>query len=231
MRRGIDLYNLGAPFLKTLYRDKETHRVHDIKSGAEGVTSCWDDINDGDNIFYYGELRDLSSHVASRRLPKEKDNTFPRHLLYNEADMLEDEILFPEERSLETLNPLAIGKVEPLRIWENEGFSLKRFVRGYWDMDDSDYDDENCSDPDSECMTDDGDSDWDDEKSMDGDNDPSAVDTISNEVLEAMLKLKVNSHKRKFPADPATDPKAMHDEFMAFIDREKAKSMTVTSQR
>jgi hypothetical protein len=227
VRSGVDLYNPGAPFLKTLYRDKETHRVHDIKPGNQGVTSCYDDINSDGTTFYYGELPDLSSHVSRRRLPQEKDNTFPRHLLYNEADMLEDEILFPEERSSEILNPLAIGKIEPLRIWENEGFSLKSFVRGYWDMDDSDYDDEQCSSHESEHITDESEA---DDDLMEEDDEFSADDDIPEEVMEAIMKLQVNGPERKFPANPTTDPKSMHGEFMAFLDREKAKSVTSAQQ-
>jgi hypothetical protein len=39
-----DMYNLAGPVLETLYKDKETHRVRDIKPG-EDVPSVWDSLH------------------------------------------------------------------------------------------------------------------------------------------------------------------------------------------
>ena len=99
-----DLYSLAAPALKTLCKDELTKRVRDIRLGQD-VKSIYDEI--------YGP-----------------DNKFPRNLFYNRADELEDKILFPEERLAQGLDPLHIGKIEPLRVWEEEGFSLRKSIEG-----------------------------------------------------------------------------------------------------
>jgi hypothetical protein len=130
-RKGTDMYNLAAPVIKCLYTDKETHRVRDIKPG-DGNESIYDCIHHERTQFYYGSL-EMDGVTHKRTM---EANAFPKHLWYNDADALEDEILFPEERDGK-LDPLAVGKVEPIRIWEDEGFSFKKFVEG-WDSDYSD---------------------------------------------------------------------------------------------
>jgi hypothetical protein len=108
--------------------------------------------------FFYGELTDDVNESMKRVM--DNPNKFPRNLFYNEADALEDEILFPEERAAENLDPSQIGKIEPLRVWEEEGFSLRKFIEGRdWYSEDSDEDDED----DESGEDDDGDPEWEDE--------------------------------------------------------------------
>lgn len=166
-----DLYSLAAPVLKTLCKDEVTKRVRDIKPG-ENVKSIYDEIHGPDIKFYYGAVDNAFAPDAPalQRARKifEEDNKFPRNLFYNKVDELEDEILFPEERLPQGMDPLHIGKIEPLRVWEEEGFSLRKFIEG-WESDYSDEDfdeDEDGSEMDEEDVEDleddDGDEDFED---------------------------------------------------------------------
>ena len=86
MRRFVDMYSVGAHILKTVTRDRETHRVRDIKQG-EVVDSVFDDVH-GENVRF--GFRDQNAHMND-------EPEVPRWLFYNDVDVLEDKILFPDE--------------------------------------------------------------------------------------------------------------------------------------
>lgn len=82
--RPADILGASAPYLKTVTRDPETHRIRDIKPG-EQVESVCDVYEREDTIFRF-------------RTSKGKLGTgLPNQVKYNEADALEDSILFSEE--------------------------------------------------------------------------------------------------------------------------------------
>jgi hypothetical protein len=234
-----DMYNLAGPVLKTLHKDKVTHRVHDIKPG-EDVPSIWDSLHAEGLQFFYGELTDDTNESMKRVM--DNPNKFPRNLFYNEADALEDEILFPEERVAENLDPSQIGKIEPLRAWEEEGFSLRKFIEGRdWYSEDSDEEDDKDDESGEE---EDGDEEWEDEMTSSMDEMDLALEEarlnkttppikpeefiqklgFSEELKEAMAKLEIKEDQDR----DIMDPKNMEADFMSFLDKEKARSKFLT---
>ncbi|PVH94676.1 hypothetical protein DM02DRAFT_602165 [Periconia macrospinosa] len=79
-----DVYKVVEPVIKTLTKDPETDRIRSIRPDEE-VKSLWNDINDPSMTFHLW----TNGHEAA---PDQFDK-----IKYNEADALEDEILFPEE--------------------------------------------------------------------------------------------------------------------------------------
>lgn len=239
---GADLYNPAAHILKTLTRDKETHRVRELKSGDDTVTSIYDDIHHEGTSFFYGKLETLNSHEV-KRAPGQ--STIPRRLFYTEADALEDEILFPEENSSDGQPVLA---VEKLRRWEEEGFSMMKFVEGWWTDSDEDSSEDNGEDEgesededESEGENDGEDEDEEDEKNQNSENkkDYNYTDKIVGEILEQALDKKdgtldplatlpgalkelVDKLVPGFEKREKEEPN-MEEEFMEFLDREKAR--------
>jgi len=238
-----DMYNLAGPVLKTLHKDKVTYRVRDIKLG-EDIPSVWDSLHAEGLQFFYGELTDDINESMKRVM--DNPNKFPRNLFYNEADALEDEILFPEERAAENLDPSQIGKIEPLRVWEEEGFSLRKFIEGRdWYSEDSDDDEE---EDDESGEDDDGDPEWEDETTSSMDEMDLALEEarlnmttppikpeefiqklgFSKELKEAMAKLAIKEGPHVQDRD-IMDPKNMEADFMSFLDKEKARSKSLTT--
>jgi hypothetical protein len=240
-RAGPDTYNPAEHVLKTICKDPETYRPRDIRPGEE-VLSIWDDLHHEGTTFFYGKLRDhLDESDPTIRRVFDEPNKFPRSLFYNKADELEDEILFPEERAEKKLDPLDVGKVEPIKVWEEEGFSLRKFVEGW----DSDWDafspsegeeESEWEDEDDVIKGDDRDSINKDEEMANIENGPenkggkANLDTVENgrhigysdELREIMAKLVI---KDRGPPKDRGDPAVMQAEFMGFLDKEKAKSM------
>nr|ATA58189.1 mfs allantoate [Neofusicoccum kwambonambiense] len=101
-QQGLDLYKPSEHILCTIARDKETQRTRDIKPSEEGkVVSIWDDINSDRNRvkFFTDDAEDT----------EDLSDDMPKEWKYNEADRLEDEILFP---------------------WENQGINLSDKAQG-----------------------------------------------------------------------------------------------------
>lgn len=179
-----------------------------------------------------------------------QESITPRGLWYNEADALEDRVLFPEEITDEGVNSLAIGKVEPLKYWEEEGFSFKRFVEGQEFGSDTELDSEMNSD-DEQRSEDDGD-DADEDESQDskhiygdgddisldgqGDEDDNDEDDADEEMIHSIVEKLIDGdgmnysegHRellkklyRRRQAQPEEDTEV---EFMLFLEKDKSKS-------
>jgi hypothetical protein len=256
---GPDIYNAEASVLKTLYRDRETDRIRDLKPGDK-FKSIWDDIHSEGTRFVFSDYY-MDNAVEEYKETKDgkklighrvEESAPPKGLFYDEADALEDQVLFPEEFTDEGINPLAIGKIEPLRVWEEEGFSLRKFVENrMWDSD-SDYDSdpdalhnmhtdsEEDDEPSEEDDDDEGDKDEEleedyeelDESRSDREDRVSRItkDLIENVTLKGMPEEMKEIARRLFlgnaremPRNPS-DPKVMHEDFMMYVDREKSKS-------
>lgn len=193
--------------------------------------SIYDDIHHEGTQFFYGEVDTLkASHEFKRRI--QEPNTFPRSLFYNEADALEDEILFPEERSGVGVKSGALGIMEPIRRWEEEGFSLRKWVEGYCSESDYDSDAEEGEDDDEEDADDDEEvvDDEEDEEGTSEENDQPLDETdgalesskaIPDE-LQQLLDSIVLQHKNH---PEKSDFDTEREGFMDFLDREKARSM------
>lgn len=93
IKAASDLYNHQEPFLRTLTRDRTTMRARRIRPD-EKVRSLWDGRLSNPNLHYYATTISDTGHVL--------DDTSPRSF-YNESDMLEDAVLFPDD-ALDTRN-------------------------------------------------------------------------------------------------------------------------------
>ncbi|KAK8900699.1 hypothetical protein QC760_010687 [Botrytis cinerea] len=135
--KGKDMYKPAASILKTLYRDEDSH-YRDFRPGdPQQLVNQWDYLQDERSKFYYGDID------GPDRMPTEPTDLWPSQLFYNDADALEDEVLFPEERAEEeSIAQPAVGKKDSLRAFEEEDFSMKRFVDGTWNWESEDSEDE-----------------------------------------------------------------------------------------
>lgn len=171
-------------------------RVRDIRPDDVDVQSIWDEISDKRSRFFYGEVPDLlkqSEDLEAKRASAPEDdpallpdNMFPKHLFYNDADAAGDAILFPEELEDKTLDPSQISKISPLKVWEDQGYSMPGFVEGL-DMLDSDWDSEGYK----EDRNDENDwedaEDSDDDIAMEGGNDSEALKLAGKSDKEIFL--------------------------------------------
>jgi hypothetical protein len=224
---GLDMYKLAAPVLKTIRRD-ENGRTCDMRPGDPESESMWGVMTDPRSKFIFGGV------TKDGFVEGVEPNTYPRHLLYNEADALEDSILFPEERALEKVDPLNVGYVEPLRVWEQEGFSIKRFIDASWEWEDSDYESEQMSisdedESDSSQKLEDterghGQLSTEDNRSLmsasDTDSDGS-FDSYPTEIQDLLVKLSIKDTQR--PAKKGTA--ALDEEFRAYLENETSRGM------
>ncbi|KAI1347590.1 hypothetical protein F5Y01DRAFT_240286 [Xylaria sp. FL0043] len=87
-----DMYNHQEHFLRTLTRNEETKRVRLIKPG-EQVKSLWDEVRDPENRFIITD----ATNKKTRIFQSDESPNMPLHTFYNEADIAEDAILFPDE--------------------------------------------------------------------------------------------------------------------------------------
>jgi len=241
IRSGFDMYNLEEHVLKTLYHDTETHRVRDIKPGDK-VKSVWDGLHEEHMQFVYGVVEEDTPDGLRKFY--ERPRKVPRNLFYNRTDELEDEILFPEERRSENLNPLEIGKIEPIRTWEDEGFSLRKFVEGR-DLDsdwlDSDWSEGSELDIDEDGFESDEEDLDDGEEKMTIDNQapPTQADEKPVHPVDIVRAMNYSDQLRplmerlmlrdRLPKKVSEKPESTYEEFMAFLDREKARSMYLSN--
>ena len=114
-----DAYTLATPILKTVTRDPNSHRVREIKPGEE-VESLYDDIHHPGTQFVIFD---------DKRQPIDK---IPRNLFYTDADMLEDQVLFPEETQGSGEDDTVGAAFDSLVALEEHGPDMERF---FYDLD------------------------------------------------------------------------------------------------
>ena len=113
-----DTYNLAAPILKTLTRERETKRVREIQPGEE-VVSIYDAATDPRTRFMFFDTKDQSN-------PREIET--PPGIFYDETDEAEDRVLFPEEYR-EGDTEIAVGdELHALAKLEYQGPDMRRFT-------------------------------------------------------------------------------------------------------
>lgn len=109
-----DIYNPAASTLKAITRDPITKRTRDIKPG-EDVMSIWDEIQ-------RGQAHRINLDLGCKTLEQQIAKDPHQSKFYNEADMLEDAVLFPEELSVDVPNAaLYSGKTNALDEWVKRG--------------------------------------------------------------------------------------------------------------
>lgn len=204
--KGKDLYKPAAPILKTLYRDEDSH-YRDVRPGdQEQFINQWDYLQDGRSKFFYGDIDEPNQP------PTELTDSWPSNLFYNEADALEDEVLFPEERAQEAPNAqVSVGKKDSLRAFEEEDFSIKRFVEGTWNWESEDSEDDSHGSP--------NDDEFEDVDDDDDDNvDPFPKD-FPKKLWPVVHRLAVEkTHKDEFPNED------LEGEFMKFIEKTTSRN-------
>lgn len=84
VKKPLDRWAIEAPILKTLTVDSGSHRVRNIRKD-EAVDSIWDSMSSDEATFVW---RNSDGHEV---------HEMPKFLIYNEADALEDAILFPND--------------------------------------------------------------------------------------------------------------------------------------
>lgn len=85
------MYKHQEPILRTLTREKDTMRTRKIKAG-ENVESLWDTVTAESTEFRIYEMKNDSMTFRSG-----DELTKNPYLFYNEANVAEDAILFPDE--------------------------------------------------------------------------------------------------------------------------------------
>lgn len=220
---GKDLYKPAASILKTLYRD-EDNNYRDVRpEDTVHLTNQWDYLQDERSKFFYGDID------TPENRPTEVKGSWPSNLFYNEADALEDEVLFPEERAEEASKAqVAVGKKDSLRAFEEEEFSMKRFVDGTWNWESEDSD--NSGDPydsedGSECshesaIDDDGDDEFEDLDDEYENIDDLYPKDFPEELWPVVHRLALEkTYKDDFPNDD------LQGEFMKFMEKTSSRSM------
>ncbi|OAQ58394.2 mfs allantoate protein [Pochonia chlamydosporia 170] len=86
-----DIYAHMEPLLRTMTREKDSMRTRQIRAG-EDVESLWDSLMDDRNEFLMFSIDGKS--VASRSA---KELSTSPYVFYCEANVVEDEVLFPDE--------------------------------------------------------------------------------------------------------------------------------------
>lgn len=114
-----EMYLHLKPILSTLTRDKDTARAREIRPNSD-EQSIYDDMTGPNTRFMFGK-----GFAASKPedLSERVDPAVLWALFYNEADAMEDVILFPDEENLK------VGEiVTRISQFEREGPLLSRFV-------------------------------------------------------------------------------------------------------
>ncbi len=117
------MYNPAAQILKVLTRDPVTFRTRDIRPGEE-VRSIWDQVQRGPYRLIDPQIDPRKSTTWNATDQSQLNpSTF-----YGEPDVLEDEVLFPEELSTETSQTLYSGRNVILDDFIRNGPDLERFL-------------------------------------------------------------------------------------------------------
>ena len=113
-----DMYNPAQCVLKTITRDTVTFRARDIKPG-EQVDSIWDTIQKG---------RTSSWGMDDKTKEPKEFHEPDLSRFYNEADVQEDAILFPEQASSGTVGDLFRGHETSMQDFMSKGPDWERFI-------------------------------------------------------------------------------------------------------
>jgi hypothetical protein len=120
----LDLYAQTADILKTLTHDGCGWQTRDIREG-EQVESLWDEMINRPEHFNWG----TTDAAAKQQLPK--------NLLYNEADILEDEMLFPDSAGNGRFKPVQ-NVITLMESGRDRPMIMKHFLAGGYDSEDDD---------------------------------------------------------------------------------------------
>lgn len=226
-----DMYNPLAPILKTLTHDRETYRTRDIKPD-EDVRSLWDEVLRTPN-----RMVDPGGETLKDQLIPDLDASY----FYGEPDILEDEVLFPEELLIESSNALYSGKANALEKFVTSGPDFVRFIYDLEtdeELESSDEDDHLLEDESEECESEEDDFFPQNEEKGSGSEQEEieSPEETSNEENRI-----INAVHSKFGLAPLSEEElddlaliskwkptrdfreSVQEDFYRFIDREKSK--------
>ena len=222
-----DLYNPAESVLRTITRDAVTLRARDIKPG-EVVDSVWDTVQKGK----------MSSWKVDNRTRERTESHEPdMSKYYNEADVLEDAILFPEQSASETVGGLFRGHETSMQEFMSKGPDWTRFI------DNLDTDEEyETSDAETEDFLEDHIvTEESDESSKENGNrlvkgnkhshesNQSSWEGMDNEVGSSDDEIPLSKEEQECLAllenwkSPKIQKEDIEKEFFTFLDREKSK--------
>lgn len=117
-RNGLDLYRPMKATMETLHRERESMRARDARPGEKTI---WDDINHSGSVFYNWQL---DQHGVQREMTTEE----VAETYYNDVDVAEDRVLFPEEDQ-GTMTKAVTGHSDRLTVeLEEVGPRMDRFI-------------------------------------------------------------------------------------------------------
>ncbi|KAL8979797.1 MAG: hypothetical protein Q9205_004956 [Flavoplaca limonia] len=209
-----DQYRPAESILKTLTHDPETMRTRDLKPGEQAM-SIWEEIQKGRNHMLNTKGKTREEQLAP---------DLPPSYFYGEADVLEDEVLFPEEFSTESSNALYSGWVNALENFGNEGPNWERFVH------DLDTDDELSSDGSHESDASD-ESDHHLLEDGDGSDEEEWEDDSENEAYEHIREKKDPLENGDDLLGITKSPKSEREDILSLVfSKEQQKDLAVLEQ-
>ena len=216
-----DLYNPAESVLRTITRDSVTLRARDIKPG-EVVDSVWDTIQKGKMSSWM-----VDNGTRERTECHEPDLS----KYYNEADVLEDAILFPEQSALEAIGGLFRGHETSMQEFMSKGPDWTRFIEDLGT--DEEYE---ASDAETEYSLEESDESLEkDSKRLvksgkhSPESDKSSLESLDYEAGSSDDEAPLSEEQLECLAllenweSPKTQKEDIGKEFYTFLDREKSK--------
>ncbi|KAH7339212.1 hypothetical protein BKA66DRAFT_581855, partial [Pyrenochaeta sp. MPI-SDFR-AT-0127] len=173
-----DMFSATRDVLETITREPDTERVRSIKLG-EKVESMWDVVTKSSKTFSW-----------SPTAGAEEGRGFEASYTHTEADVLEDEILFPQELEGNMANNLFQHDRSALEMFETGKIDIRQFATDP-DTDEepfgSDEDDWELDDDELEALDDDdGDSNWDTESADEHDGPEFILEEEAKDIDDAI---------------------------------------------
>jgi hypothetical protein len=213
--------------------------VRELKSGEDAI-SIYDDIHHEGTKFLQVELG---------REGGERRYEIPKHLFYNEADALEDKVLFPDElqdnpsMSSLQITTAAHHLTKPnLTTLETDGFNMERWIHDIDSDEDTEEDSDEDSDADggsSSAAQNDEVKDWPTDSSSnssDGDDSTDPGDMLIGDQSEQSSKLqrqkfrKITKLMEAWMLNQHTQIRPMKEEWDIWLDKERAKGISSIHQ-
>lgn len=207
-----------------------TFRARDIKPGEE-VDSIWDTIQKG---------RMSSWNVDNKTQEPTEYREPDLSKFYNEADVLEDAILFPEQAASGNVGGLFHGHETSMQEFMSKGPDWTRFINDLDTDEDDDYSDAETEYVlESESHDDESDESSEDDKRLSkgsahsDESDHPSWEDIDNEVSSSdrqIMRIPSISEEEKQDfalmkkwKSPRNEKEDVEKEFYTFLDREKSK--------
>jgi hypothetical protein len=176
--------------------------------------SIYQEIHEECSFFF----RDINMKSGERRSRREEA---PKQLFYNEADALEDQVLFPEEAKEDPFKAPVRELPNALQRFEHDGPSIDRFIYNL----DSDEELSDLERDSARRLAEGDESESSDDDSFDPDDIDESEDDESEEPSKTEESKEMYELIGRFVRNMPKKERDMKEEFDIFMDRERAKSM------